>query len=289
MAAGDPRGSTAVCAALAALTPADRCVVMGVLNVTPDSFSDGGRHADPVAAIAHGRRLRAAGADIVDVGGESTRPGATRVGPDEEARRVLPVITALAAEGVPVSVDTMRAELAGAAVEGGAVMVNDVSGGQADPRMLPTLAELGVPIVLGHWRPGSPTGPGILTRVVAELAGQVTAAAAAGISDTRIVLDPGLGFAKDAEDNWAILGGLAALTALGRPLLIGASRKSFLGALLASTAGPRPVAEREDATTAVSALAAAAGAWGVRVHAVAASRDAVAVAARWRPRPGWPG
>ncbi len=267
-----------------------RCLVMGVLNVTPDSFSDGGRHADAAAAVAHGVALHAEGADLVDVGGESTRPGAGRVTADEERSRVLPVIRGLAGAGVPVSVDTMRASVASAAVAEGAVLVNDVSGGLADPAMLGEVARLGVPYVLMHWRGHSATMQqrtqyaDVVADVTAELARQRDAAVAAGIDPGRLALDPGIGFAKTAEQNWTVLASLRQLDELGHPVVVATSRKRFLGELLADAdAGGalRPPGERDDATTATSALAAAAGAWCVRVHAVRGSADAVRVAARW--------
>lgn len=259
---------------------------MGILNVTPDSFSDGGRYCDTDAAVSHGMQLFAEGADLVDVGGESTRPGAERVPPAEEARRVLRVIEGLTRAGVPVSIDTMRPETARDAVAAGAIMVNDVSGGLADPRMGGTVAELAVPYVVMHWRAHSTDmvnwasyGSDVVGDVAAELSTTVQAAVSAGIPADQIVIDPGLGFAKDAAHNWALLAGLDRLLDLGYPLLIGASRKRFLGELLADDSGPRPVDRREAATAAVSALAAAAGAWCVRVHDVAATHDAVSVVA----------
>jgi dihydropteroate synthase len=265
----------------------DRCLVIGVLNVTADSFSDGGRYLDADAAIAHGRALAAAGADLVDVGGESTRPGAGRIDPAEERDRVEPVVRALVAAGVLVGVDTSRAEVAAAALAAGAVLVNDVSAGTADADMLPLIAAARVPYVLMHSRgPSSDMADRAqYTDVVADVAQELRerrdAAVAAGVAPERIVLDPGLGFAKNAEHNWALLRALPALHGLGHPLLVGASRKAFLGRLLADERGLRPVAEREAATTAISALAAAGGAWAVRVHAPRGSRDAVEVAAAW--------
>ncbi len=265
-----------------------RALVMGVLNVTPDSFSDGGRHLEPAAALEHGRLLVREGADLVDVGGESTRPGARRPSPQEELDRVLPVVTALAAEGVLVSVDTMRASVAAEAVAAGAVLVNDVSGGRADPEMLPTVARLGAPYVLMHWRAHADemaehTAYGdVVGDVAAELLEQLGAARAAGIDPGRIAVDPGIGFSKTAEQNWDVLAGLERLHELGHPVLVATSRKRFLGALLAAEDGtPRPPHEREDATTATSALAAVAGAWCIRTHAVRATLDAVRVASRW--------
>lgn len=265
-----------------------RCLVMGVVNVTPDSFSDGGRYLDPGLAVEHGRLLTAQGADLVDVGGESTRPGAARPPVEEELARVVPVVKGLTAAGVPVSVDTMRAEVAEAAVDAGAVLVNDVSGGQADPAMLATVARLGTPYVLMHWRAHSAEMQDrtqyddVVGDVCAELAARLDAAVAAGIDRDRVVLDPGIGFSKTGEQNWEVLAGLERLHDLGRPLLVATSRKRFLGTLLAGPDGaPRPPLERDDATAATSALAAAAGAWCVRVHAVPSSLDAVRVAARW--------
>lgn len=265
----------------------ERCLVMGVLNVTPDSFSDGGRFVDVGAACAHAESMVDEGADVIDVGGESTRPGAQRPTAQQESARVLPVVSALASSGHTVSIDTMRAEVARDAVAAGARIVNDVSGGLADPAMLMTVADLGVPVVLMHWRGPSATMQrqarydDVVADVRDHLASRAEAALAARVGESSIVLDPGLGFAKQPEHNWALLNRLHSLLALGFPVLVGASRKSFLGALLADAAGPREVERREAATTAVTALAAAAGAWGVRVHDVAASADAVRVAARW--------
>lgn len=265
-----------------------RCAVMGVVNVTPDSFSDGGLWFDPAEAIARGHALIAEGADLIDVGGESTRPGAERVPLDEELRRVVPVVRELAGAGAIVSVDTMRVEVARAAVEAGAAVVNDVSGGLADSAMAAFVAEAGVPVVVMHWRGHSRDMQDkahyddVVADVRAELARRMDRVVAAGVDPEAVILDPGLGFAKNAEHNWALLAGLRELTALGRPLLVAASRKTFLGRLLADDQGLRPPRGRDDATAAVTALAAAAGAWGVRVHEVPASRDAVRVAAAWQ-------
>ena len=277
------------------LAAVDRTLVMGVVNVTPDSFSDGGLFLDTDAAVAHGLDLVAEGADLVDVGGESTRPGAQRVVADEELRRVLPVVRGLAAAGVVVSVDTMRASVAAAAVEAGAAMVNDVSGGLADDDMLRVVAETRSPYVVMHWRGHSADMASravyadVVTEVVDELRLRLDAVAAAGVDLDRVVVDPGLGFAKDPEHSWAVLARLDALDVLGRPVLVGASRKGFLGRLLAADDGtPRPADEREDATTAVSVLAAAAGCWAVRVHRARATRDAVEVVAATRhAAAGW--
>ncbi|HEX2301906.1 MAG TPA: dihydropteroate synthase [Pseudonocardiaceae bacterium] len=272
-----------------ALPDPGRCVVMGILNVTPDSFSDGGRFLDRDDAVAHGMRMHAQGADLVDVGGESTRPGAQRVDAATEIARVVPVLRELAAHGVPCSVDTTRAAVAEAALDAGAVVINDVSGGLADPAMARTMAEAHVPWILMHWRGHSDRMhelaeyDDVVAEVRAELVARVDAAVLAGVDPGALVLDPGIGFAKTATHNWALLGQLDALTELGFPLLIGVSRKRFLGALLADPDGtPRPAQDRETATAAVSALAAAAGVWGVRVHDVRGSLDAVAVSTAWR-------
>ena len=266
-----------------------RCVVMGVLNVTPDSFSDGGCFADPDDAVRHGLAMAAAGADYVDVGGESTRPGADRVDTAEECRRVLPVVRELAAAGVRVSVDTTRAEVAGAALDAGAVMVNDVSGGLADAGMAALVAESGVPWVLMHWRGHSremyaaARYGDVVTEVAAELTARVEDVVAAGVDPAQLVLDPGLGFAKNAEHNWALLAGLDRIVGLGLPVLVGASRKTFLGRLLAGSDGTaRPAELRDDATLATTVLAAEAGVWGVRVHDAAGSIDAVRTVAAVR-------
>ncbi|MFB8203553.1 dihydropteroate synthase [Kitasatospora purpeofusca] len=268
----------------------DRCAAMGVVNVTPDSFSDGGLWHDPAKAIAHGLALRARGADLVDVGGESTRPGSQRVPEEEELRRVVPVVRELAAAGVAVSVDTMRASVAEQAVEAGALLVNDVSGGLADPAMARVVAATGVPFVVMHWRGQSAdmdrlaVYDDVVADVVGELTARVEALVAAGIDERQLILDPGLGFAKTAEHNWALLGRLDALTALRRPVLVAASRKRFLGTLLADpeTGELRPARERDDATAAVSVLSAGAGAWAVRVHDVSGTADAVRVVAAWQ-------
>ena len=257
---------------------------MGVLNVTPDSFSDGGRYDDLAAAIAHGVRMREAGADLVDVGGESTRPGAERVDARAEAARVVPVIRELAAAGVPMSIDTTRASVAEAALAAGASVVNDVSGGLADPAMGKLVAAAGCPWVLMHWRGHSrsmqrlATYADVVAEVRAELIARVDEALAAGVAPDKVIVDPGLGFAKTAEHNWALTARLGELIDLGYPLLFAASRKSYLGRLLAAPDGtPRPVDQREAATVATSVLAVAAGAWGVRVHDVRATVDAIKV------------
>ncbi|MBO0610994.1 dihydropteroate synthase [Myceligenerans salitolerans] len=289
-------------AGLPELSGAGRTLVMGVVNVTPDSFSDGGEWFEPDTAVAHGLELLGEGADVLDVGGESTRPGAGRVPQDQELARVLPVIEALAAHGAIVSVDTTRPAVAERAVAAGARIVNDVSGGLAEPAMAHVVAELGVPYVAMHWRGHSDVMDGlekyddVVADVRDELAARMDALVGAGVDAAQIVLDPGLGFAKAGVLNWPLLAHLDALGSLGRPVLIGASRKRFLGHLLArpvpgasatggdgrSGAGePVPPRARDDATAAVSALSAAAGAWCVRVHAVRASADAVRVAAAW--------
>lgn len=270
------------------LPPAGRCRVMGVLNVTPDSFSDGDAYLDTAAAVRHGLAMLAAGADIVDVGGESTRPGAARVEETEERRRVEPVVRALAGAGAVVSIDTTRAAVAEAALAVGARMVNDVSGGVVDPAMAPLVATAGVPYVVMHSRGPSADMASrarygdVVAEVAAELRERMAAALAAGVAADQIVLDPGLGFAKNAEHNWALLAHLPVLAELGRPLLVGASRKAFLGRLLASPEAARPPADRDAATCAVTTLAAYQGVWAVRVHDVGASVDAVRVVAALR-------
>ncbi len=267
------------------LSSAATPVVVGVLNVTPDSFSDGGRYADIDAAVAHGVDMHAQGAVLVDVGGESTRPGADRIDAATEERRVLPVIRELVAAGVPVSIDTTRADVAAAALATGAVLVNDVSGGLADPEMVRVVAAAGCPWVLMHWRGHSrhmrelATYTDVVKEVCAELGARVDAALAGGVAADRIAVDPGLGFAKTPEHNWRLMARLDQVVALGFPVLVGASRKSYLGSLLADGHGPRPVGEREAATVATTMLAVAAGVWGVRVHDVRANADAIAV---WR-------
>ncbi|CAM5645241.1 dihydropteroate synthase [Streptomyces tanashiensis] len=279
-----PRGREGT-GAVAGLPHWDRCAVMGVVNVTPDSFSDGGRWFDPAAAVKHGLDLVTGGADLVDVGGESTRPGASRVDEDEELRRVVPVVRDLTAEGVLVSVDTMRASVAARAIEAGAVLVNDVSGGLADPGMVPAVAAGGVPFVVMHWRGFSHEMHGravyadVVREVVAELGARLEAVVAAGIPPERLVVDPGLGFAKRAEHDLRLIAGLGELRALGRPVLVAGSRKRFLGHILAGADGtPPPAHGRDAATAALSAIAAHHGAWAVRVHDVRATADAVMVA-----------
>ena len=275
-------------AAVPGLPQPGRTVVIGVVNVTPDSFSDGGDWLDPEAAIAHGRDLIEQGADIVEVGGESTRPGAVRPSVAEELGRVLPVVKALAGVGC-VSIDTMRAEVAAAAIDAGARLVNDVSGGGADPAMLPLVAEAGLPYICMHWRGHSADMQSravyadVVAEVVAELTRQIDHAERAGIAPERLIIDPGFGFAKTGEHNWQLLHRLSELEALGRPLLIGVSRKAFLGSLLADADGrPRPAKQRDDATTALTFALACRPVWGVRVHTARASRDAIAVADRLR-------
>jgi len=255
-----------------------RTIVMGVVNVTPDSFSDGGSFADTAAAIAHGGKLVADGADIVDVGGESTRPGAGPVPVKEEAARVLPVVRALAG-AVTVSVDTYKAAVAAAALDAGAEIVNDVSGGALDPELLAVVARHRAYVVLGHMRgtPAEMQGHARYTDVVrevkSELSERIDAAIAAGVAGTHILVDPGLGFAKSGAHNLSLLAGLAEIAALGMPVVVGASRKSFLGALTGRDAG-----ERETATAAANTAAILNGAAMVRVHDVRTQKDAIAVA-----------
>ncbi|MEZ5127552.1 MAG: dihydropteroate synthase [Micropruina glycogenica] len=259
-----------------------RTLVMGIINVTPDSFSDGGDYASTERAVARGFDLIEQGADLIDIGGESTRPGAQRVDARGELRRVVPVIRELASGGAVISVDTMRAEVARAAVEAGAAVVNDVSGGLGDPAMLPAVAELGVGYIAMHWRGQSDVMHNlahyddVVADVRSELSDRLDAALDAGIELDQIVLDPGLGFAKTTEHNWTLLAGLDQLASLGRPLLIGASRKRFLGDLLDG----RTAKERDDATLALTVLLAERGVWAVRTHTVRAQRDAIAVVGR---------
>jgi dihydropteroate synthase len=264
-----------------------RTLVIGVVNVTPDSFSDGGEWLDPAAAIGHGFDLLAEGADIIDVGGESTRPGATRPEVSEELRRVLPVVRELAAAGACVSIDTMRPAVAAPAIAAGASLVNDVSGGRADPGMLRLVADSGVPYVCMHWRGHSEDMQSraayadVVTDVIAELRVQLAESATAGVAMEKLIIDPGLGFAKTGEHNWQLLQRLEEFDVLGRPMLVGVSRKTFLGRLLADADGkPRPPKERDDATTALTTVLALRGVWGVRVHSVRATRDAIAVVQR---------
>ena len=273
---------------LAGFPALGRTRVMGVVNATPDSFSDGCPTADE--AVRHGLALLDAGADLLDVGGESTRPGAQRVPEVEELRRVLPVVQALVAAGAVVSVDTMRASVALAAAEAGALLVNDVSGGLADPEMLDVVAGLGVAYVAMHWRGHSvdmqqrSDYTDVVAEVTAELAARRDAALTAGIAPGRLLLDPGLGFAKQGRHSWSLLHALPQLASLGHPLLVGASRKAFLGVLLADASGtPRPTAGRDAATAALTVVIAQAGAWAVRVHDVGPSADAVRVVAAVRP------
>ena len=266
-----------------------RVQVMGVVNVTDDSFSDGGQYLDADRAVEHGLALAAEGAAIIDVGGESTRPGAVRIDARLESARVVPVVKELASQGITVSIDTMHAGVARAALESGAQMVNDVSGGRADAGMAGLLVEADVPWVLMHWRSVSADHPHKAPRyrdVVAEVRGELLAsvddAVAAGVNPAKLIIDPGLGFAKTGEHNWALLQSLPELVATGVPVLVAASRKRFLGTLLAGPDGAaRPPDGRETATAVVSALAALHGAWGVRVHDVRASVDALRVVDAW--------
>jgi dihydropteroate synthase len=266
---------------------ADRITVMGVVNVTPDSFSDGGRYSDIGAAVRHAEQMVADGADVIDVGGESTRPGADRVAAEEEVRRVLPVITELAARGIVVSIDTYRAAVAELAIAAGAQLVNDVSGGLGDPDMARVVRDSRCPWILMHWRGHSATMAtlahyaDVVADVRSELLARVDDATSAGVDADQLILDPGIGFAKTAAHNWALLGNIGVFTGLGLPVLVATSRKSFLGLLLSSADGrPRPVEDREAATTALTTFAALNGAWGVRVHEVRPNVDAALVAAR---------
>ncbi|MET0734533.1 MAG: dihydropteroate synthase [Microbacterium sp.] len=265
-------------------------LVMGIVNVTPDSFSDGGRYLDADAAIAHGLLLHAQGADLLDVGGESTRPGAERVDPAVEQERVLPVVAALVHAGAAVSIDTMNASTALAAVEAGARIVNDVSGGIADPALLRAVAETGAEVVLGHWR-----GPSadmyaraeyddVVVEVMSELAERVAAAGAAGIPPGRVIVDPGIGFGKRGDQNWDVLRGLTRIAGMGHRVLVGTSRKRFLAEALGDAGEDR---RRDLATAVTSVLAAQSGVWGVRVHDVAATRDALRIASSWEGEGRW--
>ena len=249
-------------------------LVMGILNLTPDSFADGGRHNTFEAGVARGLEMIAEGVDIIDIGGESTRPGADRISAEEEQARVLPVITELAKHGVKISIDTMRADTAEKAVEAGAAIVNDVSGGLSDPAMFATVKKLGVPYILMHWRGESKDMNSraiytdVVTDVISEINSQIDAALDAGINKSQIIIDPGLGFAKDADHNWEILRNLKAFTSMGYPVLIGASRKRFLG-------GDNPD-EREAATIELTKTLVPQGIWGVRVHSVKPHVDVIA-------------
>jgi dihydropteroate synthase len=257
-------------------------VVMGVVNVTPDSFSDGGEWFEPAAAIAHGAELMSQGADILDVGGESTRPGAERPSPEEELRRVLPVVEALVDQGAVISIDTMRAAVADAALKAGATLVNDVSGGLADPDMAGVVARHHAPYVAMHWRGHSADMQSravysdVVGEVCAELTERAAALEAAGVPRDRIVLDPGFGFAKLAAHNWTLLRHLDRVLELGYPVLVGTSRKAFLGRLgVPEGQPPRPPHDRDVATAMTSVHVAALGAWGVRVHQVPSTLDAL--------------
>ncbi len=264
-------------------------VVMGVVNVTEDSFSDGGLFLDRDRAVEQALTLTAAGAAVIDVGGESTRPGATRVDPQTESARVLPVVRDLAAAGVTVSIDTMHSTVAAAALDNGARIVNDVSGGRADPNMAAVLAEAKVPWILMHWRSvradaphAVPSYADVIAEVREELLRSVDDAVGAGVDPAQVIIDPGLGFAKTAQHNWELLRALPVFVDTGFPVLVGASRKRFLGTLLAGPDGAmRPAAGRETATAVISALAGLNGAWGVRVHDVRASVDALKVVQAW--------
>jgi len=247
--------------------------VMGILNVTPDSFADGGRHDTYEKAVAHGLEMIAEGVDIIDIGGESTRPGAARVSAAEEQSRVIPVIEKLTQSGVPISIDTMRAETAELAITAGASIVNDVSGGLADDLMLETVAEMGCPYILMHWRGHSKdmdsraTYADVVAEVIAELNTQISAALKSGIAKNNLIIDPGLGFSKDAAQSWEILNRIEEITNLGFPVLIGGSRKRFLG-------GETPD-EREQATIELTKSLLAKNIWGVRVHSVSPHKKLV--------------
>lgn len=263
--------------------------ILGVVNVTDDSFSDGGQFVRQSDAVAHGLALASAGADIIDVGGQSTRPGSAPIRQKIEMQRVIPVIKELASHGINISVDTMRAEVAAAAIDAGANMVNDVSGGRADPEMAPLVAERGVPWILMHWRskdfihtPTTRNYGDVVADVSRELMESVEVAIKAGVAPEKLILDPGLGFAKTAHHNWLLLQSIPDLQELGYPILIGASRKRFLGSLLTDLKGvERPPDGRETATAVITALGALHEVWGVRVHDVTASMDALKVVRAW--------
>ncbi|MBD8030083.1 dihydropteroate synthase [Corynebacterium gallinarum] len=275
---------------VADLTVPGRCLVMGIVNVTEDSFSDGGRYIETDRAIEHARRLVAEGADIIDIGGESTRPGAVRVDAEDERNRVVPVIEALREEGIHTSVDTMRASVAAAAAEAGVSMINDVSGGLADPAMFSVMADAAIPVCLMHWKTvqfgdaagRADHGGNVVTDVHETLDDLVTRALAAGVAKDQIVLDPGLGFAKSREDNWSLLNALPEFIGGEFPVLVGASRKRFLAGVRRERGLEVTPVDADPATAAVTAISAHMGAWGVRVHNVPVSRDAVDVAAHWR-------
>ncbi len=257
---------------------------MGILNVTPDSFSDGGRYADHEVALQHASEMISAGADIIDVGGESTRPGAPRLDVAEEQRRAMPIVRELINRGIPVSIDTMNSATAQVAVDAGVVLVNDVSGGLADPGMATVIGESGVRYVAMHWRGPSATmqANAVYANVVRdvrdELRARVDDLRNHGVQQGQLVLDPGIGFAKNARQNWEVLGHLREFETLGYPILVGASRKSFLGPLLPEGAS---AADRDRPTAVISALAAEAGVWGVRVHDVAGTKAALDVWDAW--------
>jgi dihydropteroate synthase len=256
--------------------------IMGILNVTPDSFSDGGRHLSVDDAIAHGAALHEQGADIIDVGGESTRPGAVRVSPEEEQQRVLPVVRELADRGIRVSIDTLNSSTARLAAEAGAAIINDVSGGLADAEMFRTIAALDTDYVVSHWRGNGANDASDYLEVVGDVRTEIQRRVAElivwGVDERRIIIDPGLGFAKNSTHNWKLLGNLDRLESLGYPVLIGASRKRFIADLLSGDAEP---ADRDPATAVISALAAQAGVWGVRVHDVETTKAALAVWTEW--------
>jgi dihydropteroate synthase len=271
--------------------PTDRTLVMGILNVTPDSFSDGGKHPTPDTAIAAGLRMFYAGADIIDVGGESTRPGAEEVSPEEEQRRVLPVVAALVKAGALVSIDTTHAATAAAALKAGATIINDVSGLTVEPEMAELAARTGAPYVLTHRRGDAKTMNSlsdygnVAEEVAAELVGVRDKLYAAGVAPEQIIVDPGLGFSKNDAQNWELLRNMGPLESLGHRILVGASRKRFLGTLLSVAGKAAAPEERDYATAAITSISAARGAWAVRVHDVGPSLDAVKVAARMSPGP----
>ena len=264
--------------------PSNRTLVMGILNVTPDSFADGGRYNSLELAVLRGKQMLLEGADIIDVGGESTRPGAERITLSEELDRVIPVIAELSQLGAVISIDTTRSEVAGAALNAGAKMINDISAGAADEQMANVAANHGVAFIAMHSRGNAETMNSlaqyedVTSEVISELSQRVTVLTRAGVEKTNLILDPGLGFAKEAEDNWTLLKELSRIMELGFPVLVGGSRKRFLGALV----GAMQPDAREAATIALTTILAEQRVWGVRVHGVKAHRDAISLVERMR-------
>lgn len=273
--------------AVRGLPARQRPLIMAVVNVTPDSFSDGGDFEDHGRAVEHALELIAEGADLIDVGGESTRPGAARTPADIEQRRVLPVVAQLARQGVIVSVDTMRSDTAASAIAAGAAAINDVSAGLADPQMVRVVADAGVPYIITHWRRHAHDMQGhgrhrdVVSDVTADLQRRAATILDAGVAGDQLILDPGIGYAKTAEQNWTLLTRIDQLLQLGLPTLVGVSRKQFLGDLLSDRTGsPRPARDRDHATAALTALLSQKPVWAFRTHTVTEHRDAIEVALR---------